>query len=841
MVAKWILEYFIAPSTWIPLQAKFNQTVEELNGHEQGDITLPNTSANRAIVASNKTVRISFDTHVIYTGQLSALSYSAAQLKCVLYNAVYEAMKAKTITADYSAGEAADVIFAAICAAAGVTVGACPSTTIAVRFIDAECYTSAMFLADVLNSNYYASGGTFTIGAVGSLKTASHYKIQSRGIDRAKKRDKVRVRGVSSAGIPITGEAGTGTDVKVYIENKVSDQASLDSLAAKYLADLNTDSQGAPLVFPITEAYDFHPGDTFAVTNARYNLAGTYAMKSITKTSTKVTVALDVAPQTLEQMIVDFQKYEDYGIYGGLIPTTLSHQNLELYLYMNEGQDIYIADYGPFWRQGIGYAITWGAEGNICTFDGTSSFINCGNDFDPEGTDQLTVMAWITPITPAAPEKAYVIYRDNFSLKCTENNTVTAGIVTAGHGWTLLTTPVGSIPEGVRTFVLMRYNGSKLQIFINGSLSVERAITGLLSWVSFMPMLIGAMTHVDGFYKGGLDHIAVFSRFITDREIADIYFYNGILNPPPYHAVNNLDLSGLELLIHANEGSGAAITDSLGKGYVGAIHGAAWSADAIPKLTFAATDYVEVPQVLPIEGLGAISVGAWVKPSSLGDKNYLIKNAQFSIQLKDDGVWVTIAGNTVTAQFELVQLNERIFVMGVYDGAHLIVYVNGTERMREDQTGTIGSAAGSTFIGAIDDTGQKALNGYLQEIMVWTRGLSREEVVMLYFFPLTQIIGGGGGAISGWILTVSHGAGASCSPEGVVNVGSGQSVQVEVTITPGSGYWFSGWFLDGHGAGKDNPLIIASKPDGSIHTLVAQTSSPSNKNTRFYIVNIPPV
>ena len=91
----------------------------------------------------------------------------------------------------------------------GVTAGTCPTTTIGVKFIDAECYMAAVFLSDILNSDYSASSGTFNITARGSLKTASHYRIQSRGISRAKQRDKVRVRGVSIDGLPIVGEAGS--------------------------------------------------------------------------------------------------------------------------------------------------------------------------------------------------------------------------------------------------------------------------------------------------------------------------------------------------------------------------------------------------------------------------------------------------------------------------------------------------------------------------------------------------------------------------------------------------------------------------------------------------------
>ena len=144
MVAKWKLEYFDDPN-WVEVTGKFSQTMEELKGHEQADIILPNTSANRTLVASNQTVKISYDTHEVFTGELSELDYTGTQLKCVMYNAVYEKMKAKTITQDFSQGAQASTILQAICTAAGVTMGSCPNASLGVNFIDAECYMAAVF------------------------------------------------------------------------------------------------------------------------------------------------------------------------------------------------------------------------------------------------------------------------------------------------------------------------------------------------------------------------------------------------------------------------------------------------------------------------------------------------------------------------------------------------------------------------------------------------------------------------------------------------------------------------------------------------------------------------
>ena len=640
-------------------------------------------------------------------------------------------------------------------------MGSCPNASLGVNFIDAECYMAAVFLSDILNSDFSASGNTFNIAARGSLKTATHYKIQSRGISRGKLRDKVRVRGVSIDGQPIVGEAGTGTNVKVYIEQKVSDQASLAMLAAKYLADLNTDSKGAPLVFPIDEAYSFKPGDTFAVTNPRYNMAGTYPMKRVTKTSTKVSVELDVLKKTLDQIIVDFTKYEEFGIYytpgssTGVTSTVLSFQALELYQLLDEGADIYIADYSPKWRQGIGYHISWvdSAVGKICTFNGTDSFINEGSDFDAEGTDQLTVMAWITPAANTTDEQ-YIIYRDNFRILKRSDYSLTVGVVVDGQ-WRNQNSGPNYVPANTRTFVALRYDGAHLSVFINGVNVAEKEQTGTLDWVSWMPMVVGAMTAVSQFYEGGIDHLAIFSRALADEELMDVYNYNGIITPPINHPANNVDITKLEALWHCNEGAGAVITDVLNS-HQGTLGGTSWyNGPVAPLLDFSAGDSVDCGTDIDFAGLEAISIGCWVSPRTLGTtKNVLLyKGSQFELQLYNDQVWASIAGNTCTAQFQLAQANERMFVMAVYTGSEVIIYVNGTERARNSGSGAIAASTSNLFIGS-KASGVWSLDGYLAEVMLFKRGLSTEEVAMLYFFPLTQMLSGGTRVFNGPSWTI---------------------------------------------------------------------------------------
>lgn len=106
-------------STWVAgIISGTNGLMEELNGHEEVTFTIPSTSANRTLVASDVTVLIYYDGTLIFTGNLTAPDYKQGEIVCTAYNAAYEKMQRTTLTVSHSY-EAVDTILAAIVAAAG--------------------------------------------------------------------------------------------------------------------------------------------------------------------------------------------------------------------------------------------------------------------------------------------------------------------------------------------------------------------------------------------------------------------------------------------------------------------------------------------------------------------------------------------------------------------------------------------------------------------------------------------------------------------------------------------------------------------------------------------------
>ncbi len=249
----------------------------------------------------------------VFNGVLKRPKYSASILTCTVYNEALEQMKRRTHTATY-VNAAANAIFGSVCTAAGVTAGSCPTTALSVRFEDAYCYDITKYMANVLAKDFWVLGGTANIATKGTQRTLTNYNVSERTLDRSKNIDKVKVIGYDSVGNYITGEAGAGNNIKVYRESSASGTATLGSLAAKYLSDLNTDSKGAVVTALPSEAAMFDSGDTVVLNKPKMNLAGTFKIYKLEKSPTKVKLEVDMLKPTLELTLDDMKSYERLGI-----------------------------------------------------------------------------------------------------------------------------------------------------------------------------------------------------------------------------------------------------------------------------------------------------------------------------------------------------------------------------------------------------------------------------------------------------------------------------------------------------------------------------------------------
>ena len=308
MLGLWKLEYYDdGVEDFVEFTGRMEEIIEELSGHEEVSFSIPNTADNRAFVASDQIIRVSFDATILYLGVLYDIEYSKKQLKCIVYNGIYELLKRRVITGEYI-GLMPSSVAEFIRAAAGlIYMVNCPATpNVDMIFDQTICFDAIVQLAAAINKDYWVENGeNLYIGDRGSAQSfdGSIANISERGIARSKKRDKVHVRGVSYEGAQIMGYAGTGDDVAVFWYDTPTTEYTLYALAVQKLAELNMDDGSVALTCPITSGYHLHPGDTITLTKPLLSLDGSYKIVKTTKKRKTMDVEIIRQKRTTEKVL----------------------------------------------------------------------------------------------------------------------------------------------------------------------------------------------------------------------------------------------------------------------------------------------------------------------------------------------------------------------------------------------------------------------------------------------------------------------------------------------------------------------------------------------------------
>jgi len=306
----WLLEYYDdVAEEWTEFTGRINEIIEELSGHEEVSFFIPNTSANRTWVLTDQIIRIYFDETQLYLGVLYDVQYFRKELKCFVYNGVYELLKRRVISGNF-AWWPAHAIAEWIRQAAGLTntVEDCPSTNLDMVFDQTICFDAVVKLADALNKDYWVTvGNTLHIGTRGSTQSfdGDLANISERTVGRSKKRNKVHIRGVNRDGEEIMGVAGTGDDVAVFWNSFATTIMTLEYFAEKKLAELNQDDSSVVLTCTIDAGFHLHPGDTIPIEKAELNLDDDYRIVKTTKRRKTMIIEVVRKKQSVEDLLSD--------------------------------------------------------------------------------------------------------------------------------------------------------------------------------------------------------------------------------------------------------------------------------------------------------------------------------------------------------------------------------------------------------------------------------------------------------------------------------------------------------------------------------------------------------
>lgn len=189
--------------------------------------------------------------------------------------------------------------------------------------------------------------------------------------------------------------------------------------------------------------------------------------------------------------------------------------------------------------------------------------------------------------------------------------------------------------------------------------------------------------------------------------------------------------------------------DSQGSNTATAQNGATYTSGAGINNNYTATldgtnDYFTVSDNSSLKGMSEITCSVWIKLNSIpaGNCQILDKNGSYRINLNSyGGVHFVVAttnnswystGTTATSATGMITTGKWYHIVGVYDGKHVFLYINGVRvgSGAQDISGNITSNIYGLNLGKSVDANY--LNGSLDEVEIYNTGLNADQVTSLY-------------------------------------------------------------------------------------------------------------
>ena len=176
-------------------------------------------------------------------------------------------------------------------------------------------------------------------------------------------------------------------------------------------------------------------------------------------------------------------------------------------------------------------------------------------------------------------------------------------------------------------------------------------------------------------------------------------------------------------------------------------------------------DYIDCGDDTSLDITGAITVMCWVKPMEIDALSTLVgrndgTNSNYYLDVNTDekfywncrGLTDTNVNSTTT-----FSAGTWYHVAGVYDGANLILYVNGVAEDTDAATGSIDNDDVSLSIGAREGGLDRFFKGNIKNVAIWNRALTATEVQNVMYKTYDEVGGRlASGLVSWWALDVDY-------------------------------------------------------------------------------------
>ena len=275
--------------------------------------------------------------------------------------------------------------------------------------------------------------------------------------------------------------------------------------------------------------------------------------------------------------------------------------------------------------------------------------------------------------------------------------------------------------------------GNGMGLYIDGVLEDSNDVQSRLR-AGTAPILIGGAdenyTTNPTHFNGIIDEVRIYNRTLSAEEIQA--HYNEI--------IGNGNSDSPVAYWDFDEGTGTILHDKSGNGNDGTIYGATW-VDGIKgkALSFDGTgDYVDISNDPALVISGNVSLEVWVMIDTLSGLQNIVRKSyagyNYYMRLEDDRIAFKCGGLTPKAVYstELLETGKWYHFVGVYDGTHLRLYINSRLDSSVVTSGRILTSDESLAIGAISGGSTEYFKGTIDEVRIYNRALSAEEIQAHY-------------------------------------------------------------------------------------------------------------
>ncbi|HVX63177.1 MAG TPA: LamG-like jellyroll fold domain-containing protein, partial [Pirellulales bacterium] len=188
-----------------------------------------------------------------------------------------------------------------------------------------------------------------------------------------------------------------------------------------------------------------------------------------------------------------------------------------------------------------------------------------------------------------------------------------------------------------------------------------------------------------------------------------------------------------------NEGAGNTLADLSGNGHAGAIVNAAWSTAGKygNALSFNGADsLVNIPDASALHLTTGMTLEAWIKPTAAasgwqdviykGDDNYYLESSSLSPGVPVAGATAG-ASDTGAAGTSALPTNAWSFLTETYDGANLLLYVNGVQVAAQALSGSLATSTDLLQLGGDSIYGQY-FQGLIDNVRIYNVALTAAEI-----------------------------------------------------------------------------------------------------------------